>query len=179
MGIVVRDKNGEYDIITGNQIGSIMEYYILTQKKEKNIMPKNPAIVKTIVTTNLQDDIANSFGIKIFNVLTGFKFIGQKIREFEDDKSYNYVFGGEESYGYLTGTHARDKDAIAATLMISEIAAYLKNKNLTFISYLEEIYSKFGYYDEDTVSKTIKGLKGIEVIKSIMQNYREKKIEQI
>lgn len=179
MGIVVRNSDGKYDIITGNQIGSIIEYYILSKKKENNSIPANAAIVKTIVTTNLQDEIAQSFGVKVFNVLTGFKFIGQKIREFEDDNNYRYIFGGEESYGYLTGTHARDKDAISASLMIAEIAADLKSNNKTFTSYLEEIYSKFGYYDEDTVSKTIKGLKGIEVIKSIMENYRNEKVESI
>ena len=102
MGIAVKGENGEYEIVTGNQIGSIMAYYILSQMKEKVQLPKNGAIVKTIVTTNLQDDIANYFGITVFNVLTGFKFIGKKIREFENDKSYKYIFGGEESYGYLT-----------------------------------------------------------------------------
>ena len=179
MGIVAKDKNGGYVILSGNQIGSILEYYVLSAKQKNNSLPKNGAVVKTIVTTNLQDDIAKSFDVKIFNMLTGFKFIGQKMREFDNDKNYTYLFGGEESYGYLTGTHARDKDAICATLMIAECCAYLKNNGLTLVDYLEEIFTKYGYYDEQTISEGVKGLKGIEIIKKIMEHFRKNKLTSL
>ncbi|OHD12533.1 MAG: hypothetical protein A2086_09630 [Spirochaetes bacterium GWD1_27_9] len=179
MGIVAKNKNGEYVILSGNQIGSILEYYVLSAKQKNNSLPKNGAVVKTIVTTNLQDDIAKSFDVKIFNMLTGFKFIGQKMREFDNDKNYTYLFGGEESYGYLTGTHARDKDAICATLMIAECCAYLKNNGLTLVDYLEEIFTKYGYYDEQTISEGVKGLKGIEIIKKIMEHFRKNKLTSL
>jgi phosphoglucomutase len=176
MGIVARDKNGNYVIINGNQIGSIIEYYIISERKGNNTLPPNGALVKTIVTTNLQDDIAKSFGVKVFNTLTGFKFICKKMRDFENDgNNYRYVCGGEESYGYLIGTHARDKDSISATLIIAELCAYLKAKNMTIPDYLEMIFEKYGYYNEDTVSKTIKGLSGVEIIKKIMQHFRVNK----
>jgi len=178
MGIVVKNGN-EYEIITGNQIGSIIEYYIISEKKKRNELPKNSAVVKTIVTTPLQDNIADSFNVKVFNVLTGFKYIGQKIREFEADNNYKYIFGGEESYGYLNGTHSRDKDAISATLIISEIASYLKYNNKTIYDYLEEIYSKFGYYYEKTTSKDVEGLDGLKTIKLIMEYFRIANLDKI
>ena len=173
MGIAVRNKDGEYEIVTGNQIGSILEFYILSEKKARYELPKNGAVVKTIVTTELQSDIANDFDIKIFNTLTGFKYIGQKIRQFENDKNYQYIFGGEESYGYLTGTHARDKDAIASALMIAECCAYLKNAGMSILDFLNNIYSRYGYYIESLESRSLKGLTGQEVISRIMEYFRE------
>jgi phosphoglucomutase len=176
MGIVARDKNGGYVVINGNQIGSILEYYILSERKTVNTLPPDAAIVKTVVTTNLQDEIAESFGVKVFNTLTGFKFICKKLRDFEHDKNFTYVCGGEESYGYLVGSHARDKDSISATLMIAEICAYLKTeKKITIPEYLDLIFRKYGYYNEETVSKTIKGLSGVETIKKIMGHFRQNK----
>jgi len=174
-----RSKNNNPVIINGNQIGAILEYYIITEKKKRGELTQKDAIVKTIVTTNLQDDIAQSFGIKVFNTLTGFKYIAQKIRNFEIDKDYNYIFGGEESYGYLVGTHARDKDAISATLLIAECYAYLKSKNITMIDYLEEIFKKYGYYEEYTKSIIKEGLSGIAKIGEIMEYFRKNPLKEI
>jgi len=174
MGIAVKKENGEFDVISGNHIGSIIEHYVLSRRKEKGDLPVNGAVVKTIVTTDLQDRIAESFSMKVFNVLTGFKYIGEKIREFEEQNSYKYVFGGEESYGYLTATYARDKDALAATLLIAECCAYLKNRNMTLTAYLDSIFKEYGYYDDRNVSIDAEGLKGIEVINNVMKKFREK-----
>jgi phosphoglucomutase len=175
MGLVVKDKNNEYTVINGNQIGVILEYYILKEKKLNNTLPKNGAVVKTIVTTFLQDAIAENFGMKVFNVLTGFKFIGGKIRNFEIDKNYQYVFGCEESYGYLTGTHSRDKDGIAAALMLSECAAYLKKNNKTMLDLLQEVYEKYGYYLDKLINIKVEGLEGLKIIEKIMNHFRENK----
>lgn len=179
VGIVILDKNKNPVIINGNQIGAILEYYIITEKEKRAELKPNDAIVKTIVTTNLQDEIAESFGLKVFNTLTGFKYIAQKIRNFEQDKDYNYIFGGEESYGYLVGTHARDKDAISATLLIAECYAYLKSKNITMIDYLEEIFKKYGYYEEYTKSITKEGLSGIAKIGEIMEYFRKNPLKEL
>lgn len=174
MGIAVKKENGDFDVISGNHIGSIIEHYVLSRRKEKGNLPGNGAVVKTIVTTDLQDRIAESFSMKVFNVLTGFKYIGEKIREFEEQNSYEYVFGGEESYGYLTATYARDKDALAATLMIAECCAYLKNRSMTLTAYLDSIFREYGYYDDRNVSIDAEGLKGIEVINDVMMKFRGK-----
>lgn len=173
MGIAVREKNGEFTIVSGNHIGAIIEYYVLSAMKNSGKLPANGAVVKTIVTTNLQDKIAESFGLKVFNVLTGFKFIGQKIREFEADKNYTYVCGGEESYGFLVGTHARDKDAMVATMLIAECCAVLQKEGRNMSDYLNEILEKYGYYSDSSKSIEIQGLKGKEVIGKIMAHYRE------
>jgi len=173
MGIAVKNSSGDFDVISGNHIGSIIEYYILSALKEKNQLPENGAVVKTVVTTDLQDKIAESFNMKVFNVLTGFKYIGEKIKSFEEEKNYEYVFGGEESYGYLAGTYARDKDAVIATLMIAECCAWLMNSGRGIGEYLEEIFSKYGYYDDRNVSIEAPGLKGREIISDIMKNFRE------
>jgi phosphoglucomutase len=172
MGIAVREKNGEFTIVSGNHIGAIIEYYVLSAMKNNGKLPANGAVVKTIVTTNLQDKIAESFGLKVFNVLTGFKFIGQKIREFEADKNYTYVCGGEESYGFLVGTHARDKDAMVATMLIAECCAVLQKEGRNMSDYLNEILEKYGYYSDSSKSIEIQGLKGKEVIGKIMAHYR-------
>lgn len=173
MGIAVREKNGEFTIVSGNHIGAIIEYYVLSAMKKSGKLPTNGAVVKTIVTTNLQDKIAESFGMKVFNVLTGFKFIGQKIREFEADKNYTYVCGGEESYGFLVGTHARDKDAMVATMLIAECCAVLQKEGRNMSDYLNEIFEKYGYYSDSSKSIEIQGLKGKEIIGKIMTHYRE------
>ena len=177
MGIVVKNNKGEYEFITGNQIGAILEYYILKEKKALNILPKNGAIVKTIVTTSLQDEIAKDFNIENFNVLTGFKFIGEKIKHFETDANYEFLYGTEESYGYLTGTHARDKDSISAALMIAECCAYLKIQNKSITDFLDEIYNKYGFYKDDMVSKYFKGIEGKDIILKIMEYFRKNKID--
>jgi len=173
MGIAVKNKTGGFDVLSGNHTGAILEYFILSMKKEQGGLPDDGAVVKTIVTTDLQDRIAEHFGLKVFNVLTGFKYIGEKIRHFEEDSDYSYVFGGEESYGYLAGTYARDKDAAMAVLHIVECCAWLKNKGLTITDYLEEIFREFGYYNDVNVSIEAPGLAGVETIKSVMKNFRE------
>ncbi len=174
MGVAVRNPAGGFVVLSGNHIGSIIEHYILSRKKEKNQLPLNGAIVKTVVTTDLQESIARAFSMKVFNVLTGFKYIGEKIKSFEEKGNYSYVFGGEESYGYLTGTYARDKDAVAATVMIGECCAWLKNRGITITDYLESIFSEYGYYDDRNVSIDAEGLKGSEVIAEVMKRFRDK-----
>jgi phosphoglucomutase len=177
MGLVVKDNTGEYKIITGNQIGAILEYYILKEKKALNILPENGAVIKTIVTTTLQDEIGKNFDVEVFNVLTGFKFIGEKIKHFENDANYTFLFATEESYGYLTGTHARDKDSISAASMIAECCAILKSQNKTIIDLLEEMYNKYGYYKDEGISKYFKGIEGKDTILKIMEYFRKNKIE--
>lgn len=179
MGIVAKDKNGEFVVLNGNQIGVILEYYILSERKRLGILPDNAAIVKTIVTTNLQNLIGESFNVKVFDVLTGFKYIAGKIKNFEDDGNYKFVFGNEESYGYLTGVHARDKDSIAATMMFVEIASYLKKQGKSVVDFLNEIYSKYGFFKEKQVSRYIKGLEGQKVILKIMEYFRDTTINKI
>jgi len=179
MGIAVKNDKGEFEVLSGNHIGSILEYYILSNMKDKGTFPANGAVVKTVVTTELQDKIAESFACKVFNVLTGFKYIGEKIKQFEEAGDYKYVFGGEESYGYLAGTYARDKDAIASTLLISECCAYLKNRGMTITDYLDSIFNEYGYYNDKNVSIDAEGLKGVEVIGEVMKKFREKAPEEI
>jgi len=179
MGIVTRDRNGKLNILNGNQIGAVLEYYILKERKKNGMLPENAAIVKTIVTTDLQDVIAEDYGVQVFNVLTGFKYIGQKMRHFEDDNEFQYVYGGEESFGYLPGTHARDKDSISAALMIAECCAFMKMQGKTVMDLLEEIYSKYGYYKDELETRKIEGLSGKEVILKIMEHFRVNKIDKI
>ncbi len=172
MGIAVKNSSGEFDVISGNHIGAIIEYYILSSLKNKEVLPGNGAVVKTVVTTDLQDRIAESFSMKVFNVLTGFKYIGEKIKTFESENTFKYVFGGEESYGYLAGTYARDKDAVLATLMIAECCAWLMNSGRSIGDFLQEIFGTYGYYDDRNVSIEAPGLKGQEIISAIMKNFR-------
>jgi phosphoglucomutase len=179
MGIAVKNYKGEFDVLSGNHIGAILEYYILSRLKDKGALPANGAVVKTVVTTDLQDKIAESFDLKVFNVLTGFKYIGEKIRFFEENGNYKYIFGGEESYGYLAGTYARDKDAVASTLLISECCAYLKNRGVTITDYLDGIFNEYGYYNDRNVSIDAEGLKGVEVIGDVMKKFRDKAPQEI
>ena len=157
MGAVVRNANGEYEILTGNQSGSLLVYYLLSQMKERGTLPTNGAVVKTIVTSELGAAIAKHYGATVFNTLTGFKYIGEKMNQFEQSGEYTYLFGYEESYGYLAGTYARDKDAVIASMLICEAAAYYKQQGKTLIDVLEELYQQFGYYRESLVSRTLKG----------------------
>lgn len=179
MGIAVRNDKGEFDVLSGNHIGSILEFYIISMMKTKGTLPADGAVVKTVVTTELQDKIAESFSLKVYNVLTGFKYIGEKIRFFEETGKYKYVFGGEESYGYLAGTYARDKDAVASTLLISECCAYLKNRGITITDYLDGIFHEYGYYNDRNISIDAEGLKGVEVIGDVMKKFREKAPDEI
>ena len=174
LGVYAKDsKTGEYKGFTGNMSGMLIAEYLLSQKREQNAIPENGVLVKTIVSTNLADAIAKEYNIELMEVLTGFKFIGEKIREFEAKGNREYLFGFEESYGCLAGTHARDKDGIAAVMMLCEAAAYYKSKGLTLIDQMENMYKKYGYYKEGLVSLTMEGADGAEKIKQIMENLRQ------
>lgn len=179
VGVVVKNTDGEYVVLNGNQVGSLLVDYVLTQKQEELKTMKNPTIVKTIVTSELGAVIAKSFGVDCLDTLTGFKFIGEKINEFEINKDKTFIMGYEESYGYLIGTHARDKDGVVSALLISEMAAFYYDKGMTLYEGLQEVYKKYGYYKEELVSKTLKGIDGMEKIKSIMANFRNSDIQEI
>ncbi len=172
VGIVVRDAEGVYRTLTGNQTGALLVEYILRSRKEKGTLPKNGVVIKTIVTTELATAIAKSYGIKVMNVLTGFKYIGEKMTEFAKTGSHTYLIGFEESYGYLVGTHARDKDGVVASMLIAEMAAYYKTKGKSLYEALQDIYKKYGYYVEKTVSFTMPGKDGMEKMASILSGLR-------
>lgn len=173
LGVYAKDsKTGKYMSFTGNMSGMLIAEYILSQRKEKGILNNNGALVTTIVSTDLAKAIAKEYNIELFEVLTGFKYIGEKIRQFEENKNYAYEFGFEESYGCLIGTYARDKDAIAAVMMLCEAAAYYKSKGLTLWDQMLNIYKKYGYYKEDVISLTFEGADGAEKIKEILNNLR-------
>ena len=180
LGVYAKDsKTGEYMSFTGNMSGMLIAEYLLSQKKEKGILAENGALITTIVSTNLAKAIAKEYNLKLFEVLTGFKFIGEKMRIFDETKEYSYQFGFEESYGCLVGTHARDKDAIVAVMMLCEAAAYYKSQGITLWDQMLNMYNKYGYYKEDTVSVTLEGSNGAEKIKEILNNLREKPLEKI
>ena len=173
LGVYAKDsKTGEYMSFTGNMSGLLIAEYELSQKKEKGILPKNGALIKTIVSSNMADAIVKEYNIKLIEVLTGFKYIGEQIKLFEQNHDYEYLFGFEESYGCLIGTHARDKDAIVAVMALCEAAAFYKNKGLTLWDQMINIYEKYGYYKEGLVSITMKGIEGAEKIKSILEQIR-------
>lgn len=173
LGIYAYDtKSGEYVPFTGNMSGMLIAEYILSQRKAQGTMPANPALVKTIVTTNMADVITKAYDVKLIEVLTGFKYIGEQIKWFERDNTYNYVFGLEESYGCLAGTHARDKDAIVAVMCLCEVAAWCKKNNKTVWDMMVEMYEKYGYFKEDLYTITMKGKEGTEQIAAIMEKLR-------
>ena len=179
VGVVVKDNDGEYIVLNGNQVGSLLVDYVMSNKTEEIKEMHNPMIVKTIVTSELGAEIAKSYNVGCVDTLTGFKFIGEKIHQYEEDKSATFVMGYEESYGYLVGTHARDKDGVVSALLISEMAAYYYDKNMTLYEGLQEVYKKYGYYREELQSITLKGIDGMEQIKSIMNTFRTSNIEEI
>ena len=173
LGIYAFDtKSGEYIPFTGNMSGMVIAEYLLNQKAATGTMPANPALVKTIVTTNMADDITAAYGVKLIEVLTGFKYIGEQIKWFEENNTYNYVFGLEESYGCLAGTHARDKDAVVAVMCLCEVAAWCKKNNKTLWDMMLEMYEKYGYYKEELYTITMKGKEGSEQIAAIMEALR-------
>ena len=172
VGAVVKNNKGEYVILTGNMTGVLLTEYILSSKKQQGSLPENGAVISTIVSTNLTKVIAENYGVDYFEVLTGFKYIGEKIKGFEADNSNTYLFGFEESYGCLAGTYARDKDAVVATMLICELAAYYKSKGMTLYEGLQELYKKYGFYKETIKSITLKGIEGIENMKKIMDTLR-------
>lgn len=179
VGIVVRDANGEYQTFTGNQTGALLCEYILSQKKANNTLADNSVIIKTIVTTELAAKIAEAYGVEIMNVLTGFKYIGEKMTEFAKTGSHSYVFGFEESYGYLAGTHARDKDGVVATMLIAEMAAYYKTKNMSLYEALLDLYDRYGYFAEKTVSVVMPGKDGMEKMAELMSSLRTSPVEKV
>lgn len=178
-GIVCKKPDGEYLFLTGNMIGNLLTDYIISQMNEKGTLPENPAVVSTIVSSRLTKAICDFYGVHYFDVLTGFKYIGKKIREFEENNGYNYVFGFEESYGYLKGDYARDKDGVEAALIACEMAAFYKSKNMTLYDALETIYKKYGYYFDKVHSITLKGLEGLDNINKIMAVFRNTPPEEI
>ena len=180
LGVYAKDsKTGEYMAFTGNMSGMLIAEYILSQKKEKGLLANNGALITTIVSTNLAKAIAKEYGLKLFEVLTGFKYIGEKIKEFEETGSYTYEFGFEESYGCLVGTHARDKDAIVAVMLLCEAAAYYKSKGITLWDQMQNMYEKYGYYKENTKSITLEGVDGADKIKGILTMLRQTPLEYI
>ena len=173
VGIVVRNMEGEYVTFSGNQVGMLLTEFILRSKKERGVLPTNGAVIKTIVTSDAIIPIAKEYGVNVYNVLTGFKFIGEMIKDFEENDFYNtYVFGFEESYGYLAGTHARDKDAVVASMLIAQMAANYKAQGMTLYDGLMALYEKYGYYNDKLHTVTLKGIDGSEKIKEIMADFR-------
>lgn len=173
LGVQVRDNNGKFVLFNGNMTGALIAEYIFSQKAEKGILPKNSALIKTIVSGNITNQIAREYNAKLIEVLTGFKYIGEQIKLFDETGSNEFVFGYEESYGCLIGTYARDKDAVAAVMALCEAAAYYKDRGISLYEQMERIFKKYGYYQEKTVSYTLKGIEGTEKIKSIMEGYRK------
>lgn len=179
VGVVVKDNSGEYIVLNGNQVGSLLVDYVMSNKVEEIKNMNKPMIVKTIVTSDLGSEIAKSYGVGSVDTLTGFKFIGEKIHQYEQDNSATFIMGYEESYGYLVGTYARDKDGVVSALLISEMAAYYYDKGMSLYEGLQEVYKKYGYYREELKSITLKGIDGMEQIKSIMNTFRTSNIEEI
>ena len=173
VGVEVLQKDGSYLNLSGNQIGAIMAKYILEAHKNAGTLPENAALCKSIVSTDLVTKIAESYGATMFNVLTGFKFIAEKIQEFEEKHNHTYMMGFEESFGYLIKPFVRDKDAIQAVLVVAELAAYYRSRGLTLADGIEEIYKEYGYYAEKTISVTLSGVDGAEQIKAIMAKFRD------
>lgn len=172
VGVAVKDVNGDYKLLTGNQIGGLLVQYVIESRKEKGILKDNSAIIKSIVTSEFGADIARKNGVEVINVLTGFKFIGDKIKSFEEGVDKEYIFGYEESYGYLPGTHVRDKDGVSTSLLIAEMAAYYNKNGISLYEALQNTYKKYGYYIEENVSMTLKGKDGLEKIQRIINKFR-------
>ncbi|OAA84744.1 phospho-sugar mutase [Clostridium ljungdahlii] len=172
IGIVVKNVEGQYKTLTGNQVGVLLTHYILSSLKETDKLPQNGVVVKTIVTTEMAQDIAKEYGVELVNVLTGFKYIGEKIKEFKSKGNKDYIFGFEESYGYLAGDFVRDKDAVIASTLICEMTLYYKMKGISLYEALLELYKKYGFYKEKLISVELKGREGHEKIENILQYMR-------
>ncbi|AQS52442.1 Phosphoglucomutase [Jeotgalibaca dankookensis] len=179
LGASVRKSDGSYQVLTGNQIASLMVDYLLLAKKETNQLPENAVILKSIVSSEFPTVIAESYGVEMVDVLTGFKFIAEKIQQYEEDKSHTFQFGFEESYGYLVKPFVRDKDAIQALVLLAEVAAYYKKKGQTLYDGLQDLFKKHGYYKEKTISVTMSGLSGAEKIAALMAQFREEALTEI
>ncbi len=179
VGIVCRNTEGEYVTLSGNQVGVLLLDYLIRAHKEKGTLPKNPAAIKTIVTTEMARKVAESNGVAIFDTFTGFKFMAEKIKEFETAHSHNYILAYEESYGYLVGNHARDKDAVTASMLIAEMAAWYACKSMTLYDAMEKLYKKYGFYGEQTLNLVMPGVSGMEKMAGIMDGLRCKPPENI
>lgn len=179
VGAIVKDRDGEYIVLTGNQTGALLVNYILEALKENNTLPENGVIIKTIVTSEMGANIAKDFGIETLNTLTGFKYIGERIKQFEDTGDKVFLFGYEESYGYLAGTHARDKDAVVTSMLICEMAAYYYSKGMNLYDALMGLYNRYGYFLEDLKSITLEGKDGLEKIATIMEYFRTNTLDKI
>ncbi|MCD3193972.1 phospho-sugar mutase [Clostridium botulinum C] len=173
IGSIVKDNNGRYKVLTGNMMGVLLTEYILSSLREKNKMPINPVVIKTIVTTEMIRPIAKKFNVEVIDVLTGFKYIGEKIKEFENDENKDYVFGFEESYGYLAGTFVRDKDAVIAAMLICEMALYYKTKGMSLYDALMNLYNEYGFYRERLVSINLEGIEGQKKINNTLDKLRK------
>jgi phosphoglucomutase len=179
LGIAVKNETGEYEVLTGNQTGALLMDYVLSQKSEKGTLPKNGIVFKTIVTSELGRKVASAFNIPTEDVLTGFKFIAEKIKEYQASGKHTFLFGYEESYGYLIGDFARDKDAIQATLLATEVCAFYKKKGMSLYEAMTNLYERYGYYLEGLRSLTLKGKEGAETIGAILSSFRSENLEQI
>jgi len=180
LGVFAKDEvTGEYVRFTGNMSGNLILEYLLSQRKEKNMLPRNAAVIKTIVSSNLTESIVKEYNVKLFETLTGFKNIAKIIRSFDETKEYDVLFSYEESYGCIIGTHARDKDGIVAVMTLCEAAAYYKANGMTLVDQMKSIYKKYGYFEDDQISITLKGSEGAIKIKQIMEDLRENPLKQI
>lgn len=179
LGIVVKDGQDNYIGLTGNQTGAILLHYILTQKQLKGTLPENGVLLKTIVTSELGRKIASSYGVETVDVLTGFKFIAEKMKEYEETNKYQFLFGYEESYGYLIGDFARDKDAVQAAILVAEVCAFYKEQGKSLYEALYDLYEQYGYYQEGLESITLKGKEGSEQIERIMESFRQSPLEKL
>jgi len=179
LGVAVKNQDGEYVVLTGNQMGALMLEYLLSQKKEQGKLPVNGVVVKTIVTSEIGRDIAKAYGIETIDTLTGFKFIGEKILEFEQTGSNKFLFGYEESYGYLIGDFVRDKDAVQSAVFAAEVAAFYKSKGKTLYEGLLEIFKKYGYFQEALRSITLKGIEGSQKVSYIIEKFRHEPLLEV
>ena len=179
IGVVVKDSNGEYQVLTGNQTGLLLSNYILSALKEENRLPENGVIVKTIVTSEGVKEIAKAYNIEVMDVLTGFKYIGEKIREFGEAGDRKYLFGFEESYGYLAGEFVRDKDAVIASMLIAEMTLYYKEKGMSLYDALIDLYKEFGFFKEDLISIELKGKEGQEKIAQCIDSLRNSSLTDV
>lgn len=179
IGIVEKNNQGDYSVLTGNQVGVLLSEYILSRLREDENLPMDGAIIKTIVTTDMVKEIADKYNIDVIETLTGFKFIGEKIKEFEKTGKHEFLLGFEESYGYLVGTYARDKDAVVAAALICEMAAYYKGKGLTLYQQLMNLMDEYGYYLEDLEAIRLEGVEGKEKIDKVIKDLRESRPKEI
>ncbi|MCI6719324.1 MAG: phospho-sugar mutase [Butyricicoccus sp.] len=178
-GIVLKDKTGEYITLSGNQVGVLLIDYIITAKKLTGTMPEHPAVLKSLVTTEMARAAALANGVECFDTFTGFKFLAEKIKQFESTGSHEYIFAFEESYGYLAGDYARDKDAVTASMLIAEMAAYYRTKGMTLYDAMQTMYEKYGYYTEQTISITMPGVAGLERMKELMAELRATPLTEV